>query len=134
MFVTDRIRSMGEGNVFTSICLSMGEGSSWMHPLDALLPVDAPSRCNRPPQMHPLKWMHPLDAPLDAPPLQLMHPLWMQPLDVPPPVDAPLPVDATFSGCPFSGCTPSRKLTVNRRSVHILLDCILYGGFQSSQT
>ena len=57
-FITTRIRSMGQGNVFTCICHSV-HGSrvhpgctSWLHPPSVCIP----SRM-RPP------WMHPLDAP-----------------------------------------------------------------------
>ena len=84
-FITARIRRMGEGNVFTSVCHSVHrrEGASriqdgWTHP----------------------RWTH----------LGCTHPgcnpLWMQ---------------------PSSGCTPppTRRQTVNRWSLRVLLEWIL---------
>ena len=94
LIVTDRIWSVGEGNVFIGVCHSVDRGRVHRG-------SDASPRCTPPIQVDapPLQWMQPTgctfpdSSPLDAPLLQWMHcPLqWMHCPHPPPSLDAPPP-------------------------------------------
>ena len=121
-FVTVRIRSMGQGNVFTGICQICPQGGGctrWMH----LPPPDA-TLMKEPALMHPLGGTE-LDIPPGCHSLWI-HPPWMRapsdatqmdasPLGAPPGCNARLihprcnPDGCTPLDANPDGCTPSQK-------------------------
>ena len=120
MFLLPAATKLGQGNIFTSVCLSMGGGvSASVH---AGIPIP-PDQAHAPQEQTPLQTRHTTPRP-GTPPPRSRHP----PEQTPPRSRHPLEQTPPWSRHPLEQTPPPRSRLqhmVNERLVHILLECIL---------